>query len=169
MPLSSHARALVFAFIALVTLVADLATKRWAEAALAGGSRQVAGGTRFVLAHNPAGAWSFLYDAPDVVKVPLFATATIIALVVLGYIFLRAKNAPTRLGVALVAGGGLGNLADRVRHGYVVDFIDVSAVVRGIERHWPTFNVADVAIVAGVALLVIGSTSPASRARSSPS
>jgi signal peptidase II len=91
---------------------------------------------------------------------------SVAALGILSYLFTRAQNTAARLGVALVAGGALGNLADRVRHGYVVDFIDVSAVVRGVERHWPTFNVADVAIVAGVGLMLLATSS---RARSSRS
>ena len=168
MPISSHARALLFAFIALLTSLADLATKRWAEGALAAGARYLGGPARLALAHNPAGAFDFLRNAPDIVKVPLFALVTLVALGILANIFLRARSTAGRLGVALVAGGALGNLADRVRHGYVVDFIDVSAKLGGIERHWPTFNLADVAIVVGVGLLLVAPTL-SSRARSSPS
>jgi signal peptidase II len=58
--------------------------------------------------------------------------------------------------VGLVIGGGLGNLVDRVRHGKVVDFLDLS--------FWPTFNVADSAIVVGVVLLLLFSAR-ADRAR----
>ena len=52
------------------------------------------------------------------------------------------------LPAALLVGGALGNLADRAREGAVIDFIDLP--------HWPTFNLADVAIVAGVILLFVG-------------
>ena len=52
--------------------------------------------------------------------------------------------------VGLVAGGALGNVADRLRHGAVTDFLDFHAA----GHHWPAFNLADAAIVAGVALLV---------------
>jgi signal peptidase II len=166
MPLGSRARAFVFGFVALVTLLFDLATKRWAEAALGAGGRHVAEGTRLILAHNPAGAFDFLRNAPEIVRIPLFAVLSVGALAILAYLFTHVETSAGRLGVALVAGGALGNLADRVRHGYVVDFIDLSAVVRGVERHWPTFNVADVAIVAGVGLLLVATSS---RARSSRS
>jgi len=44
---------------------------------------------------------------------------------------------------------------DRIRYGHVIDFIDVHIVYRNIERHWPTFNVADIAICVGVGLMAI--------------
>jgi lipoprotein signal peptidase len=55
--------------------------------------------------------------------------------------------------VGLIVGGAFGNLADRLRIGSVIDFFDPPV--------WPTFNVADIAIVAGVALLIVVLTSPA--------
>jgi signal peptidase II len=54
-------------------------------------------------------------------------------------------------GLSLVLGGALGNLYDRLRYGYVIDFIDV----HWFEHHWPFFNVADMAICIGVGLLLI--------------
>jgi len=73
---------------------------------------------------------------------------TVVALAVVGVLF--ARN-PTRPGiwvaVGLLAGGALGNLADRVRDGAVTDYVDLPS--------WPAFNLADVAITAGVALLVL--------------
>jgi signal peptidase II len=56
-----------------------------------------------------------------------------------------------RLGLALIIGGALGNLFDRVRLGYVIDFVDVYWRT----HHWPAFNVADSAISVGVTLLVL--------------
>jgi signal peptidase II len=55
------------------------------------------------------------------------------------------------VGLGLILGGAIGNLIDRARLGYVVDFLDL--YWRG--HHWPTFNVADVGISVGVVLLVI--------------
>lgn len=73
---------------------------------------------------------------------------TLVALAVLAAYFVRSANHPSLwIPVALLAGGALGNLADRVRDGVVLDYIDLP--------HWPAFNLADVAITAGVALLVI--------------
>ena len=58
-------------------------------------------------------------------------------------------------GLHLIMGGAIGNLIDRFRFGYVVDFLDFYVVVGGIERHWPAFNVADSAIVVGIGLLML--------------
>ncbi len=57
----------------------------------------------------------------------------------------------TGLALALIIGGALGNLADRVQLGYVIDFVDVHYGA----WHWPAFNVADSAISCGVALLLL--------------
>jgi signal peptidase II len=56
-------------------------------------------------------------------------------------------------GLHLILGGAIGNLVDRFRFRYVVDFLDVYVNVRGREHHWPAFNVADSAICIGIALL----------------
>src|SRR5690606_33350206 len=58
-------------------------------------------------------------------------------------------------GLPLVLGGALGNLVDRIRYGFVVDFIDVYMQMDGQPKHWPTFNVADISICVGVALMAI--------------
>ena len=58
-----------------------------------------------------------------------------------------------KFGLPLALGGAAGNLADRIRYGWVVDFVDVYITRRGHELHWPTFNVADIAIVVGVSLM----------------
>jgi signal peptidase II len=81
---------------------------------------------------------------------------TIVSLVALVAIFLYFLRLPTerilpRVGLALVLGGACGNLLDRIRLGYVIDFLDVY----WREYHWPTFNVADSAITVGVGLLLI--------------
>lgn len=55
----------------------------------------------------------------------------------------------------LILGGAIGNLIDRFRFGYVVDFLDFYVVVGGVERHWPAFNVADSAICVGIGLLML--------------
>jgi signal peptidase II len=55
----------------------------------------------------------------------------------------------------LVLGGALGNVFDRIRYGHVIDFIDIHVLIKGREHHWPTFNVADIAICVGVGLMAI--------------
>jgi signal peptidase II len=74
---------------------------------------------------------------------------TVLALVVVSYVFARNPARPGMWVVAgLLGGGALGNLADRVRADAVTDYIQIGA--------WPAFNLADVAVTAGVLLLAIG-------------
>lgn len=100
---------------------------------------------------NTGAIWGF-FSGHDSKLVPMIITAlAIIALVIVGYFFLRTPGG-RRLELtayAFILGGALGNIIDRLRLGYVVDFIDV--FVRS--WHWPTFNVADSCITIGVLLL----------------
>jgi signal peptidase II len=106
-----------------------------------------------VLACNKGAAFSFLADAPGW-QTPLFAGFAIVASVVVGVLIV--KNPAKRLfcaGLALVLGGALGNLVDRLRFGCVVDFLDFHAA----GWHWPAFNVADSAITLGAVALILES------------
>ena len=92
-----------------------------------------------------------------------------IAFIVSLYGKLQPEQRALRWGLPLVLGGALGNLADRVTRGSVVDFIDyragwvqsmnelIAAVVSGwhVTDHWPTFNVADISICVGVGLMAL--------------
>ena len=85
---------------------------------------------------------------------------SILSIVSLGIIlvyFLRlnVRNPRMYFGLSLVLGGALGNLYDRLRHGYVIDFVDM----HWFEHHWPFFNVADMSICIGVGLLLISMSS----------
>jgi signal peptidase II len=102
---------------------------------------EIGWGVRLRLVSNPGVSFGRLTDAGDVVLVAVAALALglVLALVI--------GPARYRLGLGLVLGGAVGNLIDRIRFGAVVDFLDVP--------WWPTFNVADVAIVAGVAFLLL--------------
>ena len=83
---------------------------------------------------------------------PLLIVATALAVAaVLGYIHMLPGRGPAPCGLGLVLGGAIGNLIDRARLGYVVDFIDLHW--RG--HHWPAFNVADIGITAGIVLLIL--------------
>jgi signal peptidase II len=73
---------------------------------------------------------------------------TVVALGVVGYLFARDPTRPWMwVASGLLAGGALGNLADRVRAGVVTDYVDIAT--------WPPFNLADTAITVGVAMLVL--------------
>lgn len=66
---------------------------------------------------------------------------------------LRTDNRVVAMGLALVVGGAIGNALDRIRHGAVTDFLDFHLA----GWHWPTFNLADVGVVCGAALLILDS------------
>lgn len=105
-----------------------------------------------VLAHNTGAAFSFLSDAGGWQRW-FFAVLAIAVSIVIVVWLKRLKKNERRLAVALslVLGGAVGNVWDRIVHGYVVDFIDVYYG----DWHWPAFNVADSAICVGAALLII--------------
>lgn len=104
------------------------------------------------LAHNYGAAFSFLSDAGGWQRWLFTVLASVVTLVLFVWLLrLPAREKLTGVALALVIGGAIGNLVDRVMLGYVVDFIDVYYR----DWHWPAFNVADSAITCGVILLLI--------------
>jgi signal peptidase II len=104
-----------------------------------------------VLAFNKGAAFSFLAGAGGW-QTPLLVAFALIAAVVVSVLLLRSPG--RRLfcaGLALILGGAVGNVIDRLRFGHVVDFLDLHAG----GWHWPAFNVADSAITVGAALLIL--------------
>ncbi|MFM8314551.1 MAG: signal peptidase II, partial [Deltaproteobacteria bacterium] len=93
---------------------------------------------------------------PAYFRDPFFILVPVLALVIITAVLAKLKSNQKLTGVALslVMGGAIGNLIDRVRFGYVVDFLDFHW--KEI-YHWPAFNVADSCIVVGVAYLFIQS------------
>ena len=104
--------------------------------------------------HNTGAAFSFLSDAGGWQRW-LFAALAIIISAVLSVWLARLKKHETLLAIALalVLGGAIGNLIDRLAYGYVIDFFDVYYN----NWHWPAFNIADSAISVGVFLLLLES------------
>jgi len=103
--------------------------------------------------HNEGAAFSFLADAGGWQKW-FFTAISVVASVVI--VYLLKKNANNKLfcwGLALVLGGALGNLYDRITLGYVVDFLYFYYQ----QFAWPAFNVADSAICVGVGILLLDS------------
>ncbi|GAB4370099.1 MAG: signal peptidase II [Deltaproteobacteria bacterium] len=83
---------------------------------------------------------------------PLLVLATLLAVAgVLAYLRVLPPQGPAPAGLGLILGGAVGNLIDRARLGYVVDFLDL----HWDHHHWPAFNVADIGITIGVLLLLI--------------
>jgi signal peptidase II len=143
--------------VGALTFAADALSKLWAVRALESGSRDVVTGwIDLTLTYNEAAAWSLLRDWPIQVRRPLLVAVPVVALFVIVALYRRlADSWQKRAGFALILGAALGNLLDRLRGAGVVDFIHAHARWGGVDHHWPTFNVADVAILVGTALLVI--------------
>jgi len=102
-----------------------------------------------VQVHNTGAAFGMLKDNN------LFFMLLASAALVLVAVFARRgafADAPSRFGAALLVSGVLGNLTDRILHGYVVDFLDVVLPWYG---HWPAFNIADSAICVAAGLFLI--------------
>jgi signal peptidase II len=162
---------------ASIILVLDAVSKWWAETTLSQRTLEspnivlVEDVLTFSLAYNKGGAFGMLAGENDVWRQPFFLLVSVGAVVFI--VSLYRKLVPTqhalRWGLPLVLGGALGNFADRVAKGKVVDFIDyragwvesmnelIAKVNSGwyVTDHWPTFNVADMAICAGIALMAI--------------
>lgn len=143
--------------ISTVVLVADLYTKHLTQQAFDLGDKLfVTSFFDLVRYHNEGAAFSFLADAGGWQKWFFTAVAAIASIFIL---YLLKKHHTEKLfsfGLALVLGGALGNLYDRVTLGYVVDFLSFHA--NGI--YWPAFNVADSAICVGVGALLLDSFKP---------
>jgi signal peptidase II len=152
-----------YAFLTLVsvlTLAADVGTKTWAERHLDAYPGMIdvwKNHLALVLAKNRGGAWGLLQSTSENVRRPFFLLVSVaaIAFIMTLYRRLQPRQRALRWGLPLVLGGALGNVLDRIRYGHVIDFIDAHVVYKGVDHHWPTFNVADIAICVGVGLMAI--------------
>jgi signal peptidase II len=137
--------------LAAAILVADRLTKLAVLAVFAPGeSRPVTGFFNLVLVFNKGAAFSILAGAPGW-QTTLFAAIAIAAAVIVSVLLVRhPEKRLFALGLALILGGALGNLWDRIAYGHVVDFLDFHAA----GWHWPAFNVADSGITLGAGILI---------------
>jgi signal peptidase II len=148
----SRSNASLFWPILFAVAIIDVITKAVAERALVprGIPHEVLGSTlRFTLVYNPGAAFG-LNLGPQ--SRWIFAGLTLVALVILGRLYrtTQAGHVARTVALALVCAGAIGNLLDRMRSFFgVVDFIDVGVG----DARWPTFNVADMAVSVGAALL----------------
>lgn len=151
--------------VALLTLIADLGTKFWAEKTLVlpgplgtpSPQQVIKGFFGFTLAKNHGGAWGLLQHTDESIRMPFFIIVSVAAIAFIVSLYRRVQpdQWALRWGLPLVLGGALGNLIDRIRYTYVIDFIDVQMSWGGEAHHWPTFNVADIAICVGVGLMAV--------------
>ncbi len=114
----------------------------------------IAGFWNWTLAHNTGAAFSFLANAGGWQHWFFVLLAAVISLTLTVWLARTRRGAwHTALPFALVVAGALGNAIDRLRFGYVVDFVDWYVG----QHHWPIFNVADSCIVLGAVFLVLSS------------
>ena len=152
---SARARtALAWLWLSVVVIVLDQATKLLAlqELALHRPVPVIDGLLNWMLTYNAGAAFSFLSDASGWQRWFFSALALVIS-AVLAVLLARLPRRDWRQAVpfALIIGGALGNLVDRLRFGHVVDFVDVYWG----SAHFPAFNIADAAISIGAVLLIV--------------
>ena len=139
--------------LALMVAVADQLTKWWVLQGFEPGEvRAVLPGFNLVLTFNEGAAFSLLADAGGWQR-GFFIGLTLVVGLVLGIWLMRLERREKgmSLALALILGGALGNLVDRVRAGRVTDFLDLYWQ----QWHWPAFNLADSAITIGTLLLIV--------------
>ncbi len=138
--------------VALVVVLLDQVTKiTMSKLLLYGQSETITTYFNLVMVYNKGAAFSFLSDQPGWQRY-FFTGVSVIASVFI--LWMLKRNPDQRLfcwALALILGGAIGNLIDRVAYGHVIDFLDFH--VHG--WHWPAFNVADSAITVGAILFVL--------------
>ncbi len=143
-----------FSATAGAVVAMDQAAKAWVQASfrLHESRPVIEGWFHLTYIRNPGAAFGLFADQDAVLRQALFLGVTAVALVAIGVMVHRLPTGrrAALAGLALVFGGAVGNLIDRLRWGEVVDFLDVFWRT----HHWPAFNLADSAITVGVAVLL---------------
>lgn len=151
--MSHSLRYSLYLLIALVAVIIDQWTKSLASSQLQYGLPvEILPVFNLTLQHNLGAAFSFLSDAGGWQRW-FFTVVSAVVSVVLAIWIYRLKDSQRLLAVslALILGGAIGNLIDRVLLGYVVDFISVHYQ----QRFFPAFNIADSAITVGAVLMIV--------------
>jgi signal peptidase II len=159
-------RGLLFLGLAALVVILDQTTKRLAEDKLDKAAARsvplplVGDYLRFTYVENRGAAFGLLQDQTAFF---VFVGVLVVGVIAASYRYLPRSGFRLHLALGLQLGGAIGNLIDRIRQGYVVDFVDFGYH----SNWWPVFNVADSAIVIGVALLALNALSPAPTEESS--
>lgn len=136
---------------AIVVLLDQLSKITMSQMLMYGQSEQITSFFNLVMVYNKGAAFSFLADQLGWQRY-LFAGISVAASLLI--IWMLKRHASQRLfcwALALILGGAIGNLIDRIAYGHVIDFLDVH--VHG--WHWPAFNIADSAITVGALLFIL--------------
>jgi signal peptidase II len=137
--------------LSAMVIALDQLTKSWVTSAFQlGDSVTITSFFNLVLAYNTGAAFSFLAGAGGWQRI-FFVSIAVIAAIFIVVLLRKPHNHPLlNAALALILGGAIGNVIDRIRLGYVVDFIQV----HGAGYYFPAFNIADSAITIGAALLI---------------
>ncbi len=140
-------------FLSLIILILDQITKTWVSTHLSYNQPvNILPYFDLRLLHNTGAAWSILADQGGWQRWFLSALAIIVSIVIMIWLTrLDSKQRWLACALALILGGALGNVVDRLIYGYVVDFIDIYYQA----WHWPAFNIADIGISIGAVMLLI--------------
>lgn len=152
---ANGSRAFMWFAVSLIVLILDQWTKWLAETTLTFHEPVpvIEPFLNWTLAYNYGAAFSFLADAGGWQKWFFSGLALVMSLVLTVYLIKAPRRAKLlSFGLALVLGGAVGNLIDRLLHGHVIDFIHVHY---GDVWHYPIFNIADIGICIGVALIIV--------------
>ena len=139
--------------LALAVIALDLLSKYWVSTALEYGRPVVfTSFFNFTLLHNPGAAFSFLSDAGGWQRWFFTTIAAVVSVMLVIWIArIAAIKKLESFALTMILGGAVGNLYDRIQHGYVVDFI----VVHYQDNYFPAFNLADSAITLGAILIIL--------------
>lgn len=141
-----------FWWIAIIVLLVDQLSKHAILGSLPAGGLNVLPFLDLTLVHNTGAAFGFLSKAAGWQNLFFIAIASIVSIaIIMTTRRLRQDQIALAIALNLVLGGALGNLIDRVRFGYVVDFIDFYFLA----WHWYVFNIADAAITVGAIVLAL--------------
>jgi len=140
-------------WLSLFVLLLDQASKQLAEASLQLYQQiPLLPFFNLTLAYNEGAAFSFLSDQDGWQRWLFSGLALLVTLVLVVWMKrLRTDERLLAIALALIIGGALGNLIDRMLWGHVIDFLDLYY----LQWHWPAFNLADSAIVLGVSLFIL--------------
>jgi signal peptidase II len=140
-------------WLALLVIVLDLGTKAMATAMLTYGNPvPVMPMFNFTLLHNTGAAFSFLAGQSGWQRWFFVTLAVVVSVVLFRWLkTLKADETWSAIAIVLILGGALGNVYDRVVHGYVVDFLHFY----WNDFHFPAFNIADTAITIGAGMMIL--------------
>lgn len=143
---------MVWFMLAAGVFLIDYMIKKWAEENLKGKGRRKIGktGCSLILLHNTGFAGSKMKDKPEVVKTVHGAVLVIFGILCVTLGYFKKGNKLTSFGLALILGGGASNLYDRLKKGYVTDYLGLPVAKKLV------FNISDLCIFAGAVLALLG-------------